>query len=281
MTTSNNTPTADIVTPPELQAQPFDWGALLDIHPAATLFPLMPEAEHKELAEDIRVNGLRAPIIVWSPTDGSKKPVLLDGVNRLDALTRLGLLYRTEDGHIGLKTWTGTKWAEQSGDRIKFEHVVGGDPYALALSYNVHRRHLDAERKRDLIVKVLKARPEVSNRQIAAGLKVDHHKVAEVRRGGEATGEISPVQKTRGKDGKARPARKQTSARKTAPKVKKSALEPIIYDLSRLRVAIEEIEVQAAAGNKTRLRQALEALRCETAIALEADSIIAAPVALP
>ena len=38
------------------------------------------------------------------------------------------------------------------------------DPYAYVLSANVHRRHLTAEQKRELIAKVLKAQPEKSNR---------------------------------------------------------------------------------------------------------------------
>ena len=45
------------------------------------------------------------------------------------------------------------------------------DPCEFVLSANVHRRHLTAEQKRELIAKVLKAQPEKSNRQVAEQVK--------------------------------------------------------------------------------------------------------------
>ena len=57
----------------------------------------------------------RSPIVDWAPVDGSEAPVLLDGRNRLDALASLGLLYETDDHHIGLKRWNGTKWSDRVG----------------------------------------------------------------------------------------------------------------------------------------------------------------------
>lgn len=88
---------------------------------------------------------------------------------------------------------------------------VGGngfDPYAYVLSKNVHRRHLNAEQKHKLIAEVLKAKPEISNRQIAKQVKVNDKKVARVRTELEATAAIPQLEKTTGADGKARPARK-------------------------------------------------------------------------
>ena len=60
--------------PQNPQAAPKSWRDVLPIHPAADLFPLMPEAELKALAQD----------------DADGNPVLLDGRNRLDALSLLG-----------------------------------------------------------------------------------------------------------------------------------------------------------------------------------------------
>lgn len=50
------------------------------VHPAADVFPLLDSEELKELAEDIKVNGLKDPIVVNH--DGT---VLIDGRNRLRA----------------------------------------------------------------------------------------------------------------------------------------------------------------------------------------------------
>jgi hypothetical protein len=42
----------------------FDWRKHLPIYPNADLYPLMSEAELRELAEEIRQNGLRNPIVL-------------------------------------------------------------------------------------------------------------------------------------------------------------------------------------------------------------------------
>ena len=84
------------------------------------------------------------------------------------------------------------------------------DPYDYVLSRNVHRRHLTADQRRELIVKVLKAKPETSNRQIAKQVKADDKTVAKVRTGLEATAEIPQLERTTRADGKARPSRRHT-----------------------------------------------------------------------
>jgi hypothetical protein len=96
-----------------------------------------------------------------------------------------------------------------------YTHSVGGDiaPHeqdndarvrAYVISKNIHRRHLTPEQKRDLIAKVIAAKPEASDRQIAKQVKADHKTVGAVRKAKEATGEVSPVEKRVGADGKAR-----------------------------------------------------------------------------
>jgi hypothetical protein len=190
---------------------PFDWRAHLPVHPAAALYPLMAEADpaaFKDLVEDIKTNGLIEPLVFWN-IDGQ---FILDGRNRLDALASLGLLYETPDHHVGIKTWTvGKGWSDKPAGRLEFvidtRGYHDGDPYAIALSLNVHRRHLDAELKRKLIADVLKARPEKSNNQIAKEVKADDKTVAKVRRELEATSEIPRLEKTVGTDGKARPTK--------------------------------------------------------------------------
>src|SRR5262249_49772948 len=88
------------------------------------------------------------------------------------------------------------------------------DPYAYVISANIHRRHLSVEQKRDLIAKLIKATPGKSDRQIGEMIKADHKTVGAVRAHAEATGEISPVEKRVGKDGK---SRKQPAKRQIAP----------------------------------------------------------------
>jgi hypothetical protein len=158
-----------------------DWRKHLPVHPAANLFPPISQAELKELAEDIEKNGLSTRVVLWP--DGDKKLSLIDGRNRLDALALLGLL-TIERGSLALK-------ARPNDHPFEFECAYrNSDPYALALSYNVHRRHLTAEQKRDLIAKLLKAKPEASNVSIAKQVRVDDKTVASVRRDLESNSEI-------------------------------------------------------------------------------------------
>src|SRR5262249_37656356 len=71
-------------------------------------------------------------------------------------------------------------------------------------SANLHRRHLTADQKRELIAKVLKAKPEASNNTIAKQVRADGKTVAKARRKLESTSEIPRLEKTVGKDGKSR-----------------------------------------------------------------------------
>lgn len=173
-----------------------DWRAHLQVHPAADLFPLMSEPELKELAADIKKHGLIDPVILWRDDGGLS---LLDGRNRLDAMELAGISFymtakdlRTPDGKVLSKTHPQAVYALKT------------DPYAFVLSANIHRRHLTAGQKRELIAKLLKANPEQSNRKVAKQVKADHKTVAAVRRDREATGEIPRLKKTVGADGKAR-----------------------------------------------------------------------------
>jgi hypothetical protein len=181
----------------------FNWRAHLKVHPAAELFPLLSADELKEFAEDIRKNGLRAQIILG--TDGR----LLDGRNRLDALALLGCL---EPGGPP----TGLRIKDSDKDHL-CAYTDGGDPFEIVLSLNLHRRHLTPKQKQEVIAKVLKAKPQTSDRQIGKMVKADHKTVAEVRRKKEATGEISPVEKRIGADGKARKPAKKAKLIRTAP----------------------------------------------------------------
>jgi hypothetical protein len=175
------------------------WRDVLPIHPAADLFPLMSPDELKALGEDIKVTGLTSAVVLWRD-NVEAEAVLLDGRNRLDAIeAAIGRPVHVDDEEI----WIGNsdiRWHDLGVT------IIGPpfDPYTFVVSANIHRRHLTAEQKRDLIAELLKASPEKSNRQIAEAVKVDHKTVAAVRAEKVATGEIPQLTKTVGKDGKAR-----------------------------------------------------------------------------
>jgi hypothetical protein len=201
----------------------FDWRKYLPVHPAAELFPLMPPAELQALAEDILKNGLRARIVLWSEA-------VLDGRHRLDALALLGLLCVDKQGRLATnKLWNGLQWVTDDGPReLRFERIEGGgrvelpssfDPYALALSYNAHRRHLTPEQKRELIAKLVKAKPDVSDRQLGKMAKASKNTVASVRTDLESPGQLDHVDKRTDAKGRKQPAKKSGSK----PKAKLSA----------------------------------------------------------
>lgn len=83
----------------------------LPIHPAAAVFPMLPDDELDELAADIKANGLRQPIIVQAG-------VLIDGRNRREACKRAGV------------------------SPVIQELEGKADPVAFIISSNVNRRHM-------------------------------------------------------------------------------------------------------------------------------------------
>ena len=156
------------------QAVTRSWRDVLPIHPAAELFPRLPPDQLRALADDIKAHGIQTHIVVWDDPENGRS--LLDGISRLDAAALAGVLVILEDGQI----------------LIACDHYYGPvdqrcigpndgiDPYALVISLNIHRRHLDSQQKRDLIDRVLKATPEKPNRRIAAVAGVTHKVVARV-----------------------------------------------------------------------------------------------------
>ena len=154
------------------------WRDVLPVHPAAELFDLMSEEELKVLAGDIvQANGLRNPIIIYIGEDGIE--LLIDGRNRLEALQLAG--------------FEPVKNGKFDYANVLHQRVSEVDPYDLALSLNLHRRHLDLAAKRKLIAKLLKLKPEASDRQIAKLVAVSHNTVKVIRRELEGRGQIDHV----------------------------------------------------------------------------------------
>ncbi len=105
-----------------------------EIHPAATLFPMMDAASFEMLKADIKENGQEKCITFF---DG----MLLDGRNRMKACEELGIEPLIEE-------------IEDSGDG-------SFDPFKWVLSMNLHRRHL-TESQRAMVAAKL-ARLKIGN----------------------------------------------------------------------------------------------------------------------
>jgi len=99
-------------------------GEIVEVHPAANLFPMMEEAALAELAADIAANGQREPVVLW---EGK----VIDGRNRLAACERVGVV----------PTFTALASCP--------------DPVAYVLSLNLHRRHLDTSQRAMVAAKAL------------------------------------------------------------------------------------------------------------------------------
>jgi hypothetical protein len=203
--------------------------------------------ELRELGEDIKTNGLKLPIAITG--DGK----LLDGRNRLDAMETVGVEFKfgrtTNDGPIHIDIGT---------DGLSWPEIVKTDPYAYVISANIHRRHLTVEQRQHLLITLIARAPEKSDRQIGGEIGVDHKTIASARAKGETTGEISPVEKRVGKDGKsrrppARKPRKTKQAKEADPPPQMGRPEPPPRDdigpdsaneAERLRVYVEKLEAE-------------------------------------
>jgi hypothetical protein len=169
-------------------------GGAVKFHPLADLFPPMKGEEFDALVADIKVNGLREKIDLYQGK-------ILDGRTRYRALLRLGIDPSADQGRY----FRNAIYAHSVGGEVKPHEQSNDDRVrAYVISKNIHRRHLTAEQKREIIATLIKAAPEKSDRQIAETLKTSHQTVGRVRKTQEATGPDGPVEKRVGKDGKTR-----------------------------------------------------------------------------
>lgn len=86
---------------------------MIPVHPAADLFPLVSDAELRELADDIRENGQRHPIVTWNGK-------LVDGRNR----------------------WRACELAEVEPIGEERDFADDADVVRYVISSNLRRRHL-------------------------------------------------------------------------------------------------------------------------------------------
>jgi ParB-like nuclease domain len=93
----------------------------VDVHEAASLFPLMLPEDFKELVADIKLNGILQPLIYRNGT-------LVDGRNRLRAAQKLGL-------------------SEKEIPKKNLDVESDQDVYDIVYSANFHRRNLTDQQK--------------------------------------------------------------------------------------------------------------------------------------
>jgi hypothetical protein len=176
---------------------PKSWRSVLDIHPACLEYPELGVAELAELGADIKAHGLQVNIVLIE--EGGKE-LLLDGISRLDAIESAGINL-IEDGKLDRTLGLG------AGPRVRVVKDV--DPYELALSLNLRRRHLNREERAAIIAKIIARSPEKSDRQFAKAIGVDHHTIARARAKGEDVGRIPHVETRTDTKGRKQPATKR------------------------------------------------------------------------
>jgi hypothetical protein len=66
------------------------WRDVLEIHPAAAVFPRIDQEKLAELARDIEVNGLQNEIVIFRDARTDRE-YLIDGISRLTALENNGV----------------------------------------------------------------------------------------------------------------------------------------------------------------------------------------------
>jgi len=158
----------------------------------------MSPVELKALAKNIEENGLQVSIAIWKADDGQK--YLLDGRNRLDALELDGSRMFDRRGR--------PSDAAPNNLVKEVSRVRNDNPYEYVVGANILRRHLTAEQKDDLLKRLIKAKPEISNRQHAKAVGRSHTHVAAVRAEMEKAGDVAKVATSIDTRGRRQPASK-------------------------------------------------------------------------
>ena len=192
----------------------------LEFHPLSDLFPLMTGLEFDELVADIKTNGLREKIDLYQGK-------IIDGRNRYRALKQLGIDPSADDKQYFRKAI----YAHAVGGPAGHEQSNDDRVRAYVISKNIHRRHLTAEQKRDLITKLLKADPEKSDREIGRLTKADNKTVASVRAEQERREEIPHVETRTDTKGRKQPTKKpKPEAKPKPPKPDPRIISPKLAD---------------------------------------------------
>ena len=138
-------------------------------HPAAELFPMLPEKELAALAADIKANGQRVPIAIMNGCE------ILDGRNRYAACRIAGV----------------TPWTKEMQSEFGDESEV----IRFIVSTNIHRRHL-SESQRAMIASEL-AKLGLGANQHREGTSIDGPSMTQAQAAEAMQVGIASVQRAR------------------------------------------------------------------------------------
>jgi hypothetical protein len=121
-------------------------------HPLADEWPLMEGDDLDNLAEDIKANGQREPIVIH-------EGMILDGRNRIRACLK----------------------ADVKPTFRQFDPATMGSPEAFVISVNANRRHLDLDGKKAVAAIMIRRNPNAADRAIGRAVGLDNKTVGKVR----------------------------------------------------------------------------------------------------
>ena len=151
----------------------------ITIHKDCGMFPMMPEDELRQTAQDISAHGLRESVTIKS---NGKSGVLWDGRNRFVACAMANVT----------PLWTSPPKGVTAHDFI--------------VSANIMRRHLTTEQRAALAAKLLKVNPAKSDRAVAKQVKLSPPTIAKIRKKEERRENILHVEKHTDSKGRKQPA---------------------------------------------------------------------------
>jgi hypothetical protein len=140
---------------------------------------MMSEAEIEALAADIKAHGLQQRIVLWRESKMSTRPetyFVLDGRNRLDALSRLGVDIPSPEDPREMVTLPGgqIECVFEVANHPNPKHWNApqvDDPAEFVIGANIRRRHLTKEQQAELIVKTIAARQSTDRAAVARSVK--------------------------------------------------------------------------------------------------------------
>lgn len=207
---AQNTETAS-TTDASTAAPRRSWRDVLPVHPAAEMFPRMSADELQALGDDIKKNGMTSPIAITyekKTADSQREFFLLDGRNRLDAMTLVGIPFSIE-------VKAGECSIEAGGLDLPAVNMVDGNPWKYVESANVHRRHMSKAERSEALIKLIEKDPTRSNRQIAKDTGYSDKTVAAARAKAEDVRKIPNVSTRTDTKGREQPAKKPRTKPRT------------------------------------------------------------------